>query len=258
MVSVLTEEKRRRTLEPLRPWIERARTFSGWDFSKLRVKQLTPGTPWDYEAVVREAAPPSGRALDMGTGGGEVLSRLRDALPACLVATEEWQVNAPLARGRLAPLGVDVVRCRSMQLSFADGAFDLVMNRHEELDPEEVARVLRPGGRFVTQQVARSQLWELRRYFPRMTDFGDQRWEYARGLEAAGMRVTVDRQHDVKVAFESLGDLVFLIGVTPWSIRDFDLEADLEALLAVEADYGTTDGVVLTEGRYLLVAEKPI
>ena len=223
----------------------------------LNVRHLTPGPSWDYEAVVCDVAPSDGSVLDMGTGGGEMLARLRGGLPEHVVATEAWHVNAPIAYGRLRPLGVDVVRTRNLRFPFRDASFDIVINRHEELMPSEVARVLRPRGRFVTQQVARPQLWELRRFFPRMRDFGDQRWEYARGFEATGLVVTVDRQHDYKVAYGSLGDLVFLLCVTPWSIPDFDVEHDLEALLAVEREYGTDDGIVVTESRYLLVAEKP-
>ena len=252
-----SDTQRHEALERLRPWIERARRFSGWDFSELEIRHLEPGPPWDYEQVVRELAPADGRALDMGTGGGEVLARLRDALPRRTVATEEWHVNAPIAFARLRPLGVDVVRTRNLALPFRDGAFELVINRHEELAPSEVARVLAQGGRFVTQQVGRHQLWELRRYLPRMRDFGDQRWEYARGLEEAGLVVTRSQEHDYKVAYRTLGDLVFLLCVTPWSIADFDIEGDLEALLAVERDLSAEEGVVVTETRYLLAAEKP-
>jgi hypothetical protein len=38
------------------------------------------------------------------------------------------------------------------RLLFRDGAFDLVANRHEAFVATEVARVLSPGGTFVTQQ----------------------------------------------------------------------------------------------------------
>lgn len=253
----MATNRRQTTLERLRPYVERALRFSGWDFSKLDIRHLEPGPSWDYEAVVRELAPSTGWALDMGTGGGEVLSRLRDSLPGRVVATEGWEVNAPIAYQRLRPLGVDVVRTRILHLPFRDEVFDLVLNRHEELDTAEVARILKPGARFVTQQVGRGHLQELRRYFPCMTDFGDQRTSYAQGFETVGLAVKRSEQREYKVAFATLGDLVFLLCVTPWNIPGFDVERDLDALLAVEADYSTGEGLVLTESRYLLVAEKP-
>lgn len=249
-------KQRTEALDRLRPYVDRARGFSGWDFLGLRTRRLEPGPSWDYQALVREHAQGCRSALDMGTGGGELLSKLRDWLPARVVATEEWAVNAPVAHERLTPLGIDVISCRSRQLPFLNAAFDLVLNRHEELEPYEVARVLRPGGRIVTQQVGREDWRELREHIPRMVDFGDLRLEYARGFAAAGLDVATSLQHNHKVAYQTLGEFVFMLTLTPWVVPEFDLERDLEALLALEADCATEDGLVLTESRFLIVAEK--
>ncbi len=246
----------RREIERLRPYLERARSFSGWDFSELEVRHIGPPAPWDYEELAREHAVGSRSVLDMGTGGGEVLSRVREALPPFVVATERWHVNLPVAHKRLTPLGVRVVRARNKQLPFRDGAVDLVLNRHEGLEPAEVARVLRAGGRIVTQQVGWNNWRELRRHIPRMTDFGDQFADYARGFAEVGLEVTVAQQHDQRAAYRSLGDFVFMLGVTPWTIPEFTLERDGEALLALEAECLTDDGLVLTESRFVIVAEK--
>lgn len=245
-------------LERLRPYLERARRFSGWDFSGLEVRKLEPGPTWDYPALVREHARDRYAVLDMGTGGGELLSKLRGGLPARVVATEEWVVNAPIAYRRLTSLGIHLIWCRSFQLPFSDASFDLVLNRHEELEPHEVARVLRPAGRIVTQQVGKENWRELRGCFPRMTDFGDLFGEYSRGFEAAGLDVTTRLQHIYRVAYQSLGDVVFMLAVTPWTVPGFDLERDLEALLALEAGCKTEDGLVLTESRFLIIAEKAV
>lgn len=248
---------REQHLARLRPYVERARLFSGWDPSDLRVRTLDPGPPWDYAALVRRHGPGATSVLDMGTGGGELLADVRRALPRFAVATEPWAVNAPLARRRLAPLGVEVVRSRSQPLPFRDAAFDLVLNRHEELDPADVARVVRRGGWVVTQQVGAHDLQELRRHVPRMTDWGDLRRAYVEGFASAGLRVRTSAHHDRRVAYETLGDVVYLLCIAPWTIPDFDVERDLDALLALERDVSTSDGLVLTECRFLVVAEKP-
>ena len=244
-------------LARLRPWVERARNFSGWDFSEIQMRELEPGPPWDYRALVREAAARKRRVLDMGTGGGELLADMRGALPDGVVATEEWVVNAPVAYRRLNPLGVDVVRCSSLRLPFSDNSFDLLINRHEELDSSEVARVLRPGGLLITQQVGLHNNHELRAFFPRMSDFGDIFAQYTQELRALEFEVEGEH-HDFKVAYGSLGDLVYLLSVTPWTIPDFDVERDLEALLVFDADRLTEDGIVVTECRFLLTARKPV
>lgn len=242
-------------LARLRPWVERASDFSGWDFSEIEVHSLEPGPPWDYPALVRETAVGRQRVLDMGTGGGELLADLREALPKRVVATEEWVVNAPVAYRRLNPLGVDVVWCSSLRLPFTEGSFDLVINRHEALDPAEVARVLTPGGVLLTQQVGIHNNHELRAFFPRMNDSEDHFARYTRELRALGFEVE-SKDHDFKAAYATLGDFVYLLRVTPWTIPGFDFERDLEALLAFEADRLTEDGVVVTECRFLLTARK--
>jgi SAM-dependent methyltransferase len=255
-------------MERLKPGIERARSFTGWDFAGMQHPVLLePGPPWDYEELVRDYASRASAALDLGTGGGEFVAGIRDELPTLAVATEEWHVNAPIAYRTLAPLGVDVVWCRSLFLPFVNEAFDLVFDRHEELDPPEVARVLRPGGAIVTQQVGPENWRELRDYFgaatagnrgeSRLADFGDIRGEYANGFASAGLHVLRSEQHDYRVAYDSLSTLVFMLLITPWTISDLDIERDLELLLQLEHDYSTTDGLVLTWSRFLIVAEKP-
>jgi len=208
--------------------------------------------------VVRQYGRGKKEALDMGTGGGELLARIREALPARTTATEEWNVNAPIAKKRLALLGVEIVRCRSLLLPFAESAFDLVINRHEELEPREVARVLSMSGHVVTQQVGRDNWSELRGFFPKMTDFGDLYGDYVREFEAAGLRIIRKNQHDYKVAYRDLGEIVFLLAISPWSFPGFSPEYDLDALLALESECLTDDGLVLTESRFLIIAEKQL
>lgn len=243
-----------RALSGLQPYIEAAKSFSGWDFENIRVKPLEPGPPWDYESTAREFARSSDSILDLGTGGGERLSTFIARLPARVVATEAWAPNVTVALGRLGPLGVHIVRASSLRLPIANATFDLVLDRHEELDPGEIVRVLRPGGQFLTQQVDRNDWQELGRYF-HLSDFGDQFTEYKQALEAKGMAVGGVR-HDRKVAYRSLGDVVFMMLVSPFTVPDFDPERQVDALLALADECGIPDGIVLTESRFILVAKK--
>ena len=93
-----------------------AAPFSGWDFSWLGRRSSTEPLPWSYRREVARYAGSAGSAaamLDMGTGGGEVLSRLWPLLaprPTRTVATEAWPPNVPVAAARLRPLGIPVVQ----------------------------------------------------------------------------------------------------------------------------------------------------
>lgn len=251
----MAPESREAAIERLRPFAEKARTFSGWRFG-VETRRLGDPMPWSYEDHVRGFARGMAAVLDMGTGGGERLATMRDALPPLVVATEGWSVNAPVAHRRLAPLGVDVVYTAEEVLPFATNAFDLVVNRHSSIDPVEVDRVLRPGGAFVTQQVGRANWKELAPHFPRMHDFGDELGRQSQGLRDLGFNVTT-HEHQDQMVVPSLGEFVYMLSVANWTIPDFDVERDIDALLALERDCLTDVGFVVTEDRYLLTARKP-
>ena len=250
-------DRQAHALAALLPYIERARNFSGWSHDELAVRHLDPGPAWDYEALARDAAATAARVLDLGTGGGEVLSRIMAGTGARCVATEEWAVNAAVARDRLGRLGVDVVRCDSLRLPLRDASFDLVLDRHEALDPAEVARVLCAGGHVITQQVGPDSWPELRTFFPRKTDFGDHFNAYQRGFVAAGLVVDDARWHEERVAFGALGDIVYMLVVAPWEVPDFDPVGEIGALLALEDALRTDQGLILTESRYIIRAHRP-
>jgi SAM-dependent methyltransferase len=207
-------------------------------------------------ARAREIATNARSVLDLGTGGGERIAEIAAGLDCRLVATEEWVVNAPVAARRLRTLGGDVVRCRSLALPFAGASFDLVLDRHEELEPVEVARVLAPGGRVLTQQVW-NDMNELSRYFPRRSDFGDHFNGYQQGFRDAGLRVLDARNHAWTDAYESLGEVVYFLCLAPWDVPEFDpLGADLPPLLELEKDLSTPEGILMSGGSYIIEAQK--
>lgn len=249
----MNEAERERRLRELRPFVERARQMEGWTF-EIGPAPLGPPPPWDYAARARALVAEARAVLDLGTGGGEVFADLLRGHAGLAVATEAWHVNAPVAQRRLGRLGAHVVQASSLALPFANGRFELVLDRHEELNPAEVARVLAPGGRVLTQQIHPDYHAELRELFPRMTDFGRHDVMYRRGFEAAGLQIVDVRQHERPVAYRHLGELVYELVAAPWTIPDFDVEADLDALLEAERRLGRAEGIVLSDRRYIIEA----
>src|SRR6202012_1514826 len=85
----------------------------GWDFSWFDGRATEERPPWGYAHLLggRMAAlagKPGAAALDLQTGGGEVLATI-PAAPPTLVATESWPPNLALAQRNLARLGARVV-----------------------------------------------------------------------------------------------------------------------------------------------------
>lgn len=257
-----TEDRRATALAQIAPFVDRARSFSGWSFEDLHVTPIEPSkflhknTPWDYVALARDRALRSQRVVDLGTGGGEIYERIVAGVPARFVASEEWHVNAPVARRRLQPLGVDVINASSERTPWAAASFDLVLSRHEAIVPKEIVRILRPGGVFLTQQVAREQWQELSAFFPERAVFPDHEVDYRQSLEDAGMAVTVER-HAWRAAYETLGEVAFMLLVAPWEVPGFDAVRDIDRLLDLEDVCGSSRGIVLTLSRYLMEAKKP-
>lgn len=229
--------------------------MQGWTFEFVP-RPLGQPPPWDYQARARELAGRARRVLDLGTGGGEVLAGILGSFAGQALATEEWRPNVTVAARRLRGVA-QVLHASSLAVPLAGESVDLVLDRHEALDPAEVARVLRPGGRVLTQQVHPNYHAELRPFFPRMTRSEPHHITYPAGFERAGLVVADARAHEQPMAYPTLGHLAYEIAAAPWSLPDFDLEADLDALLRVEAELGGPQGIVLFDRRYLVEAYRP-
>ena len=243
-------------LAELRQYAERARRMRGWSFD-VNMVSLGPPTPWSYDARAAGLLRGAGSCGGHGAGGGERFSRLCDGYRGTAVATEAWAPNVPVAAARLAPVGVQVVHASGSRLPLADGSVDLVLNRHEDLDPADVARALRPGGRALTQQIGRNHWGELGEFFPQATGgSGDLFERYREGFQHSGLDLSDAREHDLSVAMGGLGDAVYMLTAVPWAVPGFDLERDLDALLALEGACSRAEGLVLTQSHFVIEAVK--
>ena len=124
---------------------EAERPFTGWDFSYINDRIVNDMLLWSYTSKIIPLIRKSTSLLDMGTGGGEFLSTLIP-LPKKTRATEAYAPNLSIAKKNLEPLGVKVhFLADERKLPFETSEFDLIINRHEFYDPNEVFRVLKMG-----------------------------------------------------------------------------------------------------------------
>lgn len=234
------------------------RPTSGWDFRFLDARMAEDPLPWSYEEragqLVRAARAP---VLDLGTGGGELLSSLAP-LPPGSRATEGWPLNLPVARRRLAALAVDVVEPGpGGSLPLPSGAFGTVLDRHEAYAPAEVGRVLAPGGVFVTQQVGSDDGRELSALLEGPPPDRDADWNLdaaVAGLEEAGLTVTRARQARTLRRFHDVGALVSYLRMVPWQVPGFDARAHRRPLLRLHRDMARGTPLTCTVHRFLVEA----
>lgn len=241
-----------------------ATTFQGWDFSRLGDRLVLEPPRWDFKEIAANAAAGATTMLDMGTGGGEWLSSLSSRAPAT-VATESWQPNVGVAAARLSVLGVPVVYTDGAPdnhrqvpgdpagpLPFRSAAFDLVSNRHESFRADEVARVLRPGGMFLTQQ-ARSGSEQFHQL---LGGESPDRKEFELDLavtQLRGANLSID-EAEVGMAttvFADIGALAWYLRSVPWAVPGFTVGTYRQALLRLH------DGPIrVSSRRFWLRAHK--
>ena len=239
-------------IQELSRYAEAAGRLEGWEL-EFEPEPLIVGPPWDYESLAKDFCSDAEAVLDLGTGGGEVFSRILANSSCRAVATEWWHVNAPVAWRRLGSR-VHVIRASSLELPFVSDSFDLVLSRHEEISPTEVARVLAPGGRFLTQQVIPDVWHELRAVFPDMARFPDHYSEYRRDLVQGGLTIENALEFRRPVRFNHLGHLVYHLVAAPWTIPNFSVRSHQEGLAELDRQFRREHGIVLTEGFYLIQA----
>jgi SAM-dependent methyltransferase len=248
--------------EALQFWLdEAAHPFSGWDFSHISATGRMASAPlgWSYVSRLLPHLRRARSLLDLGTGGGELLARLQP-FPPHTRATEGYPPNLPVARARLEPLGVAVAEVGDDgRLPFADGEFELVIDRHEFYLEPEVFRVLAPGGWFITQQVGHRHDEELDQWLgvPASPDLPWRFAEVAAALTRAGFRVIEQREEFPPTRFYDVGAIVYYLTAIPWQVPGFSVTSHAPALLEIHRRI-EADGYVDLTGHYcLLIARKP-
>jgi len=253
----------------------RSHPFTGWDFGWLRSqgRLLETPLPWDYAKRVAERARTAHALLDLGTGGGELLASIH-SIPRRTVATESYGPNVPVAARRLRPLGVEVVRTSGAldnnqqrsgaepgRLPFRDGAFDLVVDRNEAYVPAEVARILRAGGEFVSEQSGSSEMPELCQLLDLpVPGSDDPSWDLGMAreqLRATGMTVVAAQEARIDLSLTDVGALVWYLWAVPWAAPGFSVDAQRERLEKLQREVERTGPIRVSRSAFWLEAKKP-
>lgn len=239
----------------------------GWDFSWFEGRATEARPSWGYATSLAERLARATAALDIQTGGGEVLDfalgRAAPDAPTLTVATEGWPPNVAKATALLRPRGVAVVDApEDARLPFADGAFDLVASRHPVRPQwDEIVRVLEPGGTYFAQHVGPRSVFELVEYF-----LGPLSEEQRSGrhpdreradAEAAGLEIVDLRAEKLRMEFHDIGAVVHFLRKVVWMVPGFTVEAYEPRLRALHEQIESDGPFVAHSTRHLFDARKP-
>ncbi|WP_366597120.1 class I SAM-dependent methyltransferase [Bacillus pumilus] len=202
--------------------------FVGWDFAFISEtgRMKSDMLSWSYGSIATSLVQNARIMLDMGTGGGEFLSKLRP-FPSSVYATEGYMPNVPIAKERLTPLGVKVVQIDEDEtLPFEDGKFDLIINQHESFSSKEVRRIISKEGIFLTQQVGGLDCIEINENLgaPINEEFIDWNLKLAlKEIQENHFKILKSAEEFPILRFYDIGALVYYLKAIPWQVPDFEI-----------------------------------
>jgi SAM-dependent methyltransferase len=236
----------------------------GWDFSWLDGRATEERPPWGYARSLLPRVAAAAALLDVQTGGAEVLGEVLDAArprPAVVAATESWPPNIARARRRLAMFdGAVADVADSADLPFDDSTFDLVISRHPVVTRwDEVARVLRPGGRYFAQHVGSGSNHELTDFLMGPQPIGTARTSattVAAG-RAQGLELVDLQEATIRVEFFDIGAVVYFLRKVIWTVPDFGVDRYRDRLHALHRQIQAEGVFVSTAPRFLIELAQP-
>ncbi len=235
-------------------------SVDGWDFSWLDGRATEERPSWGYARMMARRMAAASAALDLQTGGGEVLAGV-PRLPPLTVATESWPPNIARATRRLHPRGVAVVAHDDADpLPFGPDAFDLIVSRHPvDVCWQEVVRVLRPGGRYFSQQVGPRSVSELTEFMmgPQVAEGLEREPGLARAdAQVAGLTVTDLRAESLRTEFRDIGAVIYFLRKVIWIVPGFTVDGYRAKLRHLHDQIQENGPFLATTRRFLIEAVK--
>lgn len=231
----------------------------GWDFSHIHGRYLEEhDLPWDYREKIKQLRKDEMQLLDYDTGGGEFLLSLGHPYQNT-AATEGYPPNVELCRQVLLPLGVDFRPCDDpKKIPFEAGRFDLVLNRHGDFDPQELHRILKPGGIFVTEQVGDQNDRDLvKLVLPEVAQpyCGLNADTQKRAFASAEFEILEADEAFRPIEFYDVGAFVWFAHIIEWEFPGFSVDRCFEHLLKLQQKIDSEGKISGTIHRYLLIAK---
>jgi len=238
--------------------IDEKAAFYGWDFQYLDNRWEHDPLHWDYKQIIQQYLQDSSLLLDMGTGGGEFLLTLNH--PYLLTSvTEGYKPNFDQCQKTLSPLGIDVrMIMDDDHIPFEDSSFDIVINRHESFNIQEVKRILKPEGIFITQQVGGDNDQELVEYlgYGAIKKFAHHHcFKVSQMMMDNGFTIVFQAEDYLKQRFLDVGAIVYYAKIIEWLFPDFSVDKNFAQLCKLHQTLLENGYIECTQHRFIIVGK---
>ncbi len=232
--------------------------FHGWNFTHLNGRWEEETLPWDFGAEISSFLTKDSVFLDLASGGyGFLLSLSPQPGKSFYADTDES--SAAILRQRFAPYGVEVRQIvDETDLPFSDEKFDLVYTRYGSFCPAEMARILKKGGIFLTQQSCGVDGRFNGRPFPgwEIPDQTRNLNQMIGELEDAGFLVLKGQEAFPAIRFADVGALVYWIHAASWQSLAFSVENRMDELWELQQSLESKGSISCREHRCIVIAQK--
>ncbi|MBP1914041.1 ubiquinone/menaquinone biosynthesis C-methylase UbiE [Lederbergia galactosidilyticus] len=233
---------------------------NGWDFSN--VKCQSEGIEWDFYEEVTKRCKSSDILLDIGTGGGENILKIATFffLIVGIDLSSEMVEKARINRQNTDVKNVRFFQMSSQGLQFPTDFFDIISCCHAPFAPNEIAKVLKKEGVFLTQQVSEGDKINLKRAFGRGQAFQEKdgmlKEKYVQELRKAGFSNVQSFEYDATEYYQEPEDLLFLLTHTPIIPNFGEGKEDFKILHRFMENNQTEKGIRTNSKRFMIMAEK--
>jgi SAM-dependent methyltransferase len=154
------------------------------------------------------------------------------------------------------------------KVPFEDESFDIVLNRHAPVMPQEVLRVLRPNGHFATQQVGGNNTqnifdafgWESNAVQTKRASIdssliAQDAGTLAKAFKEQGARIEAQGEYNVPYIFKDVESFIFFVRSIPLP-EEISVDKHGPTLLKFLEEHMGKRGIETNEHRTLLVVRK--
>lgn len=138
----------------------------GWNFSMLKYK-LVDNSAFQYFDEINNQITEQSILLDIGTGGGEKLTKLISDKCLLKIGTDFSQEMIKVANENNKNNKIKFFEMNSENIKFPNNFFDIICARHTPFDFKEIFRLLNSNGTFFSEQIDEDDCKSLKELFGR-------------------------------------------------------------------------------------------